>query len=497
VSDPARVTDDPDFGPLSRPMPAAVAAFRHPEHALAPLTDPAISHGLTDAGQARRFVERFGDQFRFDHSRRAWLRWSDHFFSLDRDGEPKRAAIELARNLYLDAGLESNLKVREAVAKFAIQQQARRKVEDVLELAKVMPPIADGGTEWNSDPFLLATRWGVVDLRTRAWRDGRPDDRITLCAGAKFDPSARCDRWRQFLDEIFGDETLIAYLQRALGYSTSGDVREQVVWILYGNGANGKSTLLETIAYVLGDYAYATPFSTFEAGQRSEIGADVAALAGRRFVRASETNSTGRLNESRLKALSGGDRMNARHLYGNPFEFNPVCKIWLGVNHRPSVTDDSLGFWRRIHLIPFTRTFSGSAADKNLTEALRAEASGILNWLVDGAVGWQRDGLAPPPAVFTATDEYRHENDPLAEFLDESCILDPDARCAASQLFTAYEAWCDRGRTTARERLGRKAFGSAMTKRFESRHTEVGKLYLGIGLTDGSVSSGSSSHARA
>jgi len=471
----------PDFSsPLSQPNAAAVAAFRRPEHQLSPLTDPAIAHGLHDAGQAQRFVDRFGARFRFDHVRRVFLRWNAHHWEVDRDGEPMRCAIELARDLYLDAGFESNLKAREAIAKFSIHQQSRRKVEDVLGLAKVLPPITDTGADWNIDPFVLATPWGVVDLRNGHSRDGRPEDRITLCTNAKHDPTAGCPRWELFLLQTFVDPALVAYIQRAIGYSATADMREQVIFLLVGAGANGKSTFLEAIAHVLGEYSYAAPFQTFEATQRSEIGADVAALAGRRFVRSSETNTRSRFNEARLKAMSGGDKLNARHLYGNPFEFHPVAKIWLSVNHKPSVSDDSFGFWRRIHTIPFSQTFAGSADDKGLKDTLRSEASGILNWIVAGCGAWLHGGLQPPNAVMAATDAYQRENDPLADFLDDCCVFVSGATTAAAALYGSYLGWCDR--QGIRERLSRKRLGTLLGGKFEGRHTENGKVYVGVGL---------------
>ena len=459
----------------------SVEPFRLPPDKLSPVTDPAIAYGLHDAGQAQRFVESFGGRIRFDHRRRIWLTWHGSFWAVDRDGEPKRLAIELASDLYRHAQAESNLKAREAIARFSIQQQARRKVDDVLELAKVLPPIAESGDRWNADPFALATAAGVIDLRTGHRRAGHADDLISLCAAANYDPRAECPRWTQFQSEVFPDATVRHYVQRAIGYSATADVREQVVFLCYGSGANGKSTLLDTIAYVLGDYAYACPFSTFEAGQRSEIGADVAALAGRRFVTSSETNAHSRFNEARLKAISGGDKLNARHLYGNPFEFHPVCKVWLGVNHRPAVSDDSFGFWRRLHLIPFTRTFAGIADDKGLKNALRGEAAGILNWIVEGSRKWLADGLSPPEAVMAARAEYQRENDPIAEFLDEACHVDTKARCSASQLYGAYCAWCDR-QNVGRNRLNNTKFGELMSRRFERKHTEAGRCYFGVEL---------------
>jgi putative DNA primase/helicase len=470
----------PDFaGPLSKPYPAAVSAFTRGESKALPIGNPAVSYGLTDVGQAQRFAERYGTLIRFDHSRRVFLRWKSHFWAIDDDGEVKRLAVELAREQYLRADDEPNLQTREAIAKFAVQAQARRKIEDVLELVKVLAPITNAGHLWNADPFLLATPWAVVSLQTGHVRDGQPEDGITFHTNAKSDPLAEAPRWRRFLHEVFADQSLVDYVQRAVGYSATGDMREQVVFLNVGHGSNGKSTFLETIADVLGQYAYAAPFSTFEAGQRSEIGADVAALAGRRFITSSETNARSRFNEARLKALSGGDTMNARHLYGNPFEFHPVGKIWLAVNHKPTVADDSYGFWRRLHVIPFEQTFSGSADDKTLKATLRSEASGILNWIIEGAMSWQRDGLNPPSCVLAARDAYQREEDPIGDFLDEACIFGQGMRSAASQVWTAYQAWCQQQSVKG---LGRKQFGQAMAKRVESRHAEFGRMYVGVGL---------------
>jgi putative DNA primase/helicase len=472
--------DGPDFSsPLSKPYPAAVSTFRRGETKAPPIGDPIIAYGLTDLGQAQRFVERYGDLVRFDHSRRAFLRWATHFWTLDDDGEVKRLIVELAREQYLRAEDEPNLKTREVIAKFAVQAQGRRKIEDVLELVKALRPIANSGRHWNANPFLLATPWAVVDLRTGHVHDGRPEDGITLHAHAKSDPLAKAPRWCRFLDEVFADRALVEYVQRAVGYSATGDMREQVIFLNVGHGSNGKSTFLETIADVLGEYAYAAPFSTFEAGQRSEIGADVAALAGRRFITSSETNTRSRFNEARLKALSGGDTMNARHLYGNPFEFQPVGKIWLAVNHKPAVADDSFGFWRRLHVIPFDQTFSGSAEDKTLKATLRSEASGILNWIIEGAIAWQRDGLNPPFCVLAARDAYQREEDPLGDFLEEACVFGPELWSAASQVWTTYQAWCLQQGVKS---LSRKLFGQAMAKRVESRHAEFGRMYVGMGL---------------
>jgi putative DNA primase/helicase len=244
-----------------------------------------------------------------------------------------------------------------------------------------------------------------------------------------FDPRAGCPQWLKFLNDIFGGENdLIGYVYRAVGYCLTGDTTEQVAFLCYGSGANGKSTFLDVLRYVLGDYAYNLPFSTFELKARSSIPNDVAALPRRRFVTALETNESAPLNEARLKLLTGCDPVSARLLYREFFTFIPTAKFWLATNHKPEVVDDSPGFWRRIRLIPFLQQFVGDSADKDLLCKLKAEASGILRWALEGCLAWQREGLCLPNVVQAASQAYREENDHIGEFLDERCTLDREQR---------------------------------------------------------------------
>src|SRR5262249_4534420 len=214
-------------------------------------------------------------------------------------------------------------------------------------------------------------------------RRGNPSDRITIHTHIQFDSSARCPRWNQFLVEVFEDnQELIDFVQRAVGYSLTGDTSEQCLFLNFGGGSNGKSTFLEVLRRVAGGYGHNMPFSTLEIKARTSIPNDVAALAGRRLVTASETNESVRLNEERVKALTGCDAITARFLNKEFFTFHPVAKFWLAFNHKPRVADDSHGFWRRIRLIPFLHEFKDTARDKHLLEKLLAEAPGILVWAV-------------------------------------------------------------------------------------------------------------------
>jgi len=257
-----------------------------------------------------------------------------------------------------------------------------------------------------------------------------------------YDPSATCPRWEQFLPEIFeNDAELISYVQCAVGYSLTADVSEQCIFLAYGEGANGKSTFLKTIGRVLGDYSCNLPFSAFEIGGRSSIPNDIAALVGKRIVTSVETNEATRLNEGRIKALTGGDPITARYLYGEFFTFQPVAKFWLAFNDKPRVVDDSHGFWRRIRLIPFVHRFEGQQDDKHLDKKLIAEAPGILNWALKGGLDWQKTGLVTPEAVEIATVEYREESNSAAAFINDRCCIEVGSWVSSGDLFAAYCKW--------------------------------------------------------
>ena len=275
------------------------------------------------------------------------------------------------------------------------------------------------------------------------------------------------------------DADLAGWLQRASGYALTGSVAEQILIMLCGRGATGKSTLLRALLDVFGDYADTAAFSTFErASQRGAIPNDLAALVGKRLIVASETREGARLDEGRLKSLTGGDRLRARFLNQEWFSFDPTCKLVLAVNHKPTVSDDSFGFWRRVRLVPFDRTF---AADPALPLALRAESAGILAWLVRGCLRWQADGLAQPARVEQATADYAADSDPLNNFLAEACERDAHASVGAADFYAHYKSWAERQGFSERERLSATMFGKRMADRFERVGT-ARRVYRGVSL---------------
>ena len=270
---------------------------------------------------------------------------------------------------------------------------------------------------------------------------------------------------------------------------------EQCLFLCHGTGANGKSVFLRVLLALGGGYAANTPFSTFEQRGRASIPKYLAALTGKRIVTASETGEDVRLNEARLKAVTGGDAVTARFLHGEFFTLQPVAKFWLAVNHKPRVTDDSYGFWRRVRLIPFLRRF-GKDADPGLLDELLTELPGILAWAIEGVLIWRSVGLAPPDVVRSATERYRVESDPIADFIDTCCIEEGSLMVRASDAYGVYRAWAGREGLTDRDMLGSKAFGTRMTERFAKTRTGRGNVYQGVGLlaerSDGGPNVGSS-----
>jgi putative DNA primase/helicase len=399
---------------------------------------------MTDAGNAEWFAAQYKDKLRFDHRRKSWLIWRKHWWVEDRDGEVYVLAKRAVRQRQKVAvNLQADSPERAKQINWAIRSESKPALEAMIGLARYERALADDGSNWDSDPWLLGVANGIVDLRTGKLRDGRPEDRITLHTPMLFDPNAQCLRFQQFLGEVFGDdEEMVRYVQRAIGYSLTGSNQEQCIFACFGEGANGKSTLLETVRFVLGDdYAHSLPFSTFELKGRASVPNDVADLVGRRFLTSAETNESVRLNEARIKALTGEDTIGARHLYGEFFNFKSTAKIWLSFNHKPVIRDSSHGMWRRVHLIPFLRRFEDGQRDPHLKEKLLAEGSGILAWAVEGAMLWQREGLTPPSSIRKATEAYREESDALADFLAEVLVLEPGATIQAAELRSEYVQW--------------------------------------------------------
>jgi len=304
-------------------------------------------------------------------------------------------------------------------------------------------------------------------------------------ASVTYDSNALCPRWEQFLDEIFqGDKELIRYVQKALGYSITGSVKSQAAFFCYGNGANGKSVMFKTISNILGDYSYDAPASLFRKNLQANNSNDEAATEFKRFLVSSETLTTTRINEQRLKAWTGGDNVTARYLYQENFTFKPTAKPWMFINHLPGVDDNSFGFWRRIKLLSFNRIFKPEEQDENLVSKLEKESSGILNWLIEGCLLWQKEGLNPTPEVVElATKTYQSENDVLSDFIVSECEETEGVLTQSTVLYKNYVSWAEGAKLKERDMLSNTLFGRMMTEKHNKVKRNGGLIhYQGIKL---------------
>jgi putative DNA primase/helicase len=392
-------------------------------------------------GNAEMLAEVYRDDARYNHRTGRWIVWDDDRWKADTNGHIIAMAKVIPRLRYKMAADIENPELRQKAIDYARSCEGLYRLKAMIELAETEDPLSDNGDEWDRDPYLLGVANGVLDLRTAELRQDRREDRITIHTEIPFSPDAECPRWEQFLREIFiDDEELIAYIQRAIGYTLTGHFNEQYFHILFGEGQNGKSVFMNVLTHILGPYAFTVPFSVFEKTSRSGIPTDLAATAGKRLTIAAEVDESVTLNEARLKAMTGGDTQAARFPYRDTFNFKPTAKVWLIVNRKPVVTDDSHSLWRRVRLVPFLRRFE--KADKQLESKLQREASGILLWAAVGCLLWQSEGLdAVPKAIQDATRSYRNDSDVIGQFLAQRCSLEIRYRVSATLLWDVFNKW--------------------------------------------------------
>ncbi|MEJ7765735.1 MAG: phage/plasmid primase, P4 family, partial [Acidimicrobiales bacterium] len=313
----------------------------------------------------------------------------------------------------------------------------------------------------DAEPWLLNVRNGTLDLRSGRLRPHRAGDLLTKQAAASYHPEAEAPTWSTFLARVLPDLDVRTFVQRSLGYAATGIVAESLLWLAYGGGANGKTTLLGTVEAVLGDYAAPAAPDLLLAG-RDQHPTALADLKGARLVLTSELDDGRRLAEATAKQLTGGDVIKARVMRGDFFSFAPTHHLWVQTNHRPGVRGTDTGIWRRLRLVPFEVTVPVSEQDPRLGEKLRTEAGGILAWLVQGCLDWQQHGLTEPLAVWHATADYRAEEDSIGTFLTDCCIEQEQATVSAADLYDAYRTWAD---ANGERQLNQRRFGQQLTER--------------------------------
>jgi putative DNA primase/helicase len=436
----------------------------------------------TELANARRLVAQHGADLHYVHAWKRWLVWDGRRWARDETAEVERRAKQTVRTIYEEAAQAEDSGTRKALSKWAAASETRTAITNMVALAASEPGIPVTPSQLDRDPWLLNVANGTINLKTGDLRPHNREDLITRLAPVEYDPTADAPTWLAFQERVLPSEDLRIFVQRAVGYSLTGDTGEQVVFLCHGVGANGKTTHLETTSRTLGDYAMRTDFGSFLARDR-DTGPrnDLARLAGARFVSAVEVESGRRFSEVTIKELTGGDTVTARFLYGEHFEFVPRFKVWLAANHKPVIRGTDIAIWRRVRLVPFAVTIPNNEQDRQLPDKLRAELPGILAWAVRGCLDWQRHGLAAPPEVVGATEAYREEMDPLAGFIDERCVVADTVKAKAGDLYASYSEWCNGDRP-----MSKRAFGQALDERgFDSAKLTAGARYwLGIGLLD-------------
>ncbi|WP_164002313.1 DNA primase family protein [Pyxidicoccus caerfyrddinensis] len=419
----------------------------------------------TDLGNARRLVQMHGEDLRYVRELDGWLVWSGQRWMPDERGELQRRARAVVETLIADAVALTKMDVDRGkkLMAHALNSQSDRALRALVSLAAAEPDVPMHPGWLDRDPYLLNCLNGTLDLRTGALH---PHDRDELLTKALFIPyfaDAPCPTWDAFLADIFeGSESLIRYVQRAIGYTLTGLTVEQVLFLLYGDGANGKSTFLNVLRSMLGDYAMVAPASTLMVRDAKSPTNDIARLRGARFVMAVETDGDKRLAEVVVKSLTGGDAVAVRYLYKEHFEFVPNFKIFLATNYKPRIQGSDEGIWRRVKLIPFNKRIPEERRDKTLENRLRAELPGILAWAVRGCLQWQREGLGEPTEVREATLAYREEMDPLGGFLVHCCERVSNGRVAVQAVYERYRQFCQ---AAGEPPLSMKAFNNHLRER--------------------------------
>lgn len=399
---------------------------------------------LTDVGNAERFVAMFKDQVKYCTVYKKWFIWNGKRWEQDDTGKIITYAIECVRNIMHDADLLPEGDRRKAMIQHSLKSESSGRLKALLEIASGMPAITIRSEHLDQNPWLLNCQNGTIDLKTGKLLPFNPKDYITRICSAPYDASKSIPLWTSLLDKVSGgDEAVKRYIQKAFGYALTGDISEQAMFLLYGTGSNGKSTMLNIFAELLDGYAQSTSSDTFMQKKNESVNNDIARLKGARFVSAIEMEEGKRMAESLIKSMTGGDKLVTRFLYGEFFEYIPQFKVFLAVNHKPIIRDTTKSIWRRIKLMEFTNTFTEQERDKNFPAKIMAtEMPGILAWAVEGCLMWQQEGISDPDKIYEATQEYREEMDAFSHFFDECCIVRENARVSNKMLRAKYEEWC-------------------------------------------------------
>lgn len=415
----------------------------------------------TDLWNSENFFKKYEGQLLFCKRWNSWLVYREGKWQEDDKNETQELAKRVIMGYYREASEIIDDKARKRLVDQARKSESQRAIRAMTELAtSALPAIPD---DFDQDSYIFNMKNETLDLKILEFKSHKPEDMLTKIAGVSYETEADCPKWLAFLDKIFEEKKdLIDYLQTSLGYSLTGDIGEQCLYILYGIGFNGKSTFLNVIQEILGDYAINTPFDTFLSRKGEHIPNDIARMRGARFVTAVEAGEGKKFNEEVLKRLTGRDKVTARFLRQEFFDFHPTCKLWFATNHKPMIREFSPAFWGRIRLIPFRLIIPEEERIPHYEKTLLEEKEGIFNWILEGYKRWKEEGLKVPEDIKEATAQYKDQMDIMAEFIEECCIENRLAQATTKKLYGAYKDWCEENKE---KEINKRAFGRRLEER--------------------------------
>ncbi|EAF8775205.1 DNA primase [Listeria monocytogenes] len=440
------------------------------------------AYSFDDTGNAERFRDEYNNSVRYSYVNKGWYYYNSKIWMFDNTGAIKTLADRVIQNMKKDfAYMESESDIEKAFVKHLKATRGNRGKTNMLKEAEHLMPVLP--EQFDVNKHFFNTQNGYIDLKSGRLNEHDRSKMFTKISHIEYTDKIDAPLWNSFLLDIFDhDKELIDYVQKAVGYSLTGSTSEQVMFILFGNGRNGKSVFLDIINDVFGSYSTNIQPQTIMVKQQSSgANSDIARLHAARFVTTTEPNEGVRLDEGLIKQLTGGDKVTARHLYKDEFEFTPEFKIWMATNHKPIIRGRDDGIWRRLHLIPFTVKIPNHKVDKNLKYKLKGELTGILNWAVEGCLKWQREGLKLPTAVERASNEYKSEMDVITAFIEDCCETDLESKIKSKTLYDTYREWAkDNGQYV----MSSTKFGREMGLKFEKKKSGSVRLYQGIKLND-------------
>ena len=433
-----------------------------------------------DTGNADRFIDRYGNLYKYSYIANKFYIYDGMKWKVDDKGSIRKLIDEMIESIKNEKVLHSEdvteEEAREVFQKYYKKTRGTQAKKNIMnELMHRRPATPD---EFDKDDMLLNVANGYIDLTSRELYKHDINKMFSQITNTDYTEKMQPAVWLDFLNDIFaGDKAVIRYIQKALGYSLTGSTREQIMFILFGKGRNGKSIFVEVISEILGDYSNNMQAKSLMVKKNDNVNTDIARLSKARFVTSSEPNEGFRFDEGLIKQLTGGDKVTARFLYAEEFEYTPKFKIWVSTNHKPIIRGTDDGIWRRLVLIPFDVQIPEEKVDKDLKYKLLREAPAILNWMAEGAYMWMQEGLEMPDKLKAASKAYRTEMDVIEQFIEDECKRVDDGRVKANELYSVYKNWANENNAY---KMSNKDFGQKMKEKFKSKRMTNGMFYLGL-----------------